>query len=76
MKKVRLVIMVIIVLALMVLAVQNTSPVEAHFLWMSAEIPAVVLLFLTAAGGFVVGLLVALLVKRGAKPKSTSGPVR
>ena len=33
------------------------------------EVPAIVLLFLTAAGGFVSGLLVALLLKSGAKSK-------
>jgi hypothetical protein len=39
------------------------------FLWLSAEIPVVILLFLTAAGGFISGLLVALLIKGGAKSK-------
>lgn len=69
MKRVRLTILVAIGLALMLLVVQNTAPVQARFLWMSAEIPAVVLLFLTAVGGFVAGLLATLLVKRGSKPK-------
>lgn len=70
MKRLKLVILAAIGLALMMLVVQNTAPVQARFLWMSAEIPAVVLLFLTAAGGFIAGLLVAMLVKRGAKPKA------
>ncbi len=69
MKRVKLAVLVAIGLALMMLVVQNTAPVQARFLWMSAEIPAVVLLFLTAAGGFVAGLLVALLAKRGSKTK-------
>lgn len=76
MKRVKLAILVAIGLALMLLVVQNTAPVQARFLWMAAEIPAVVLLFLTAAGGFVAGLLVAMLVKRGSKTKPGSDTAR
>ena len=39
-------------------------------LWLTAEIPVIVLLFLTAAGSFVSGLLVALLVNSGTKSKA------
>lgn len=49
---------------------KHRSPVQAHFLWFTAEVPAIVLLFLTGAGGFVSGLLVALLLRSGAKSKS------
>ena len=35
--------------------------------WFAAEVPVIVLLFLTAAGGFVSGLLAALLARSGAK---------
>lgn len=63
MKKAKLALVLILSLALVLIVVQNTAPVEARFLWMTAEVPAIVLLFLTAAGGFVSGLLVALLAK-------------
>lgn len=76
MKQVKLTILVAIGLIVMLLVVQNTAPVQARFLWMTAEIPAVVLLFLTAAGGFVAGLLVALLVKRGSKVASKNDTAR
>lgn len=55
-------------LALVLLVVQNTSPVRGRFLWYSAEVPAILLLVLTAAGGFILGLLVALFYQRDKKP--------
>lgn len=63
-KTTKLVLLVIIAVALVVLVLQNTNPVQARFLWMVAEVPAIVLLFLTALGGFVAGVIVAMLVKR------------
>ena len=67
MKKIKLVLLLTISLVLVLVVVQNTAPVNARFLWLTAEVPVIVLLFLTAAGGFVSGLLSALLVKSGAK---------
>ncbi len=67
MKRIKLIFLLTISLALALVVVQNTAPVNARFLWLTAEVPVIVLLFLTAAGGFVSGLLSALLVKSGAK---------
>jgi uncharacterized integral membrane protein len=64
MKSFKLVMILLISLLLILVVVQNTTPVQARFLWLSAEVPAILLLFLTAAGGFALGLLVALLGKR------------
>lgn len=69
MKKAKVAFLLTLSLALLLLVAQNTAPVHARFLWLTAEIPAIVLLFLTAAGGFVSGLLVALLIKSGTQPK-------
>ena len=66
-KKLKLALLVVLSLALVLLVAQNTAPIQARFLWMVVEVPAIVLLFLTAVGGFVAGLLVALLVKRDAR---------
>ncbi len=71
MKTVKLVTIVIICLVLVLVVVQNTAPMEARFLWLTATTPAILLLFITAVGGFVLGMIVALLVARGAKPKQT-----
>jgi len=70
MKKVKLVLLLVISLALVLVVAQNTAPIQARFLWFTAEVPAVVLLFLTAAGGFVAGLFVALLPRSGARTRS------
>ena len=67
MKRIKFIFLLTISLALVLVVVQNTAPVNARFLWLTAEVPVIVLLFLTAAGGFVSGLLSALLVKSGAK---------
>lgn len=64
MKRMKPAILVVVGMLLMLLVVQNTAPVQAHFLWMTAEVPVVVLLFLAVLGGFVSGLLVAWLSHR------------
>jgi uncharacterized integral membrane protein len=68
MKTVKLVAILLISLLLILIVVQNTTPVQARFLWLSAEVPAILLLFLTAAGGFALGLLVALIGRRSSGP--------
>jgi uncharacterized integral membrane protein len=73
MKTIKLVILLILSLALVLVVAQNTAPTQAHFLWLSAQVPVILLLFLTAAGGFVAGLLVALLVKGDARSKQETG---
>ncbi len=64
MKRAKIALIITLSLALMAVIIQNTGPVMSRFLWFSAEIPAVVLLMLTAASSFVLGLVVALFVKR------------
>ena len=67
MRRMKLVFLLVVSLALVLVVVQNNAPINARFLWLTAEVPVIVLLFLTAAGGFVAGLLAALLVKSGVK---------
>jgi uncharacterized integral membrane protein len=67
--RIKLVILLILSLALVLLVVQNTAPTQARFLWLTAEVPVILLLFLAAVGGFVSGLLVAVFIKKGAKTK-------
>lgn len=67
MRRAKLVLIVGLSLALMMVIVQNTSPVLGRFLWFSAEVPAILLLVLTAVGGFVLGLLVAIYYQREKK---------
>ena len=67
MKGIKLAFLLTLSLALALVVIQNTAPVQARFLWFTAEVPAIVLLFLTAAAGFISGLLVALLIRGSAK---------
>ena len=68
MKGFKLVLLLVLVVILITAVLQNMQTVKASFLWMSAEMPAALLLLLTAVVGFAAGLLVALL------PRATSGP--
>ncbi len=66
MNKAKLILMLVLVVLLALLIFQNTVPFPMRFLWFSGEVPAILLLFLTALGGFILGLITALLMKRGA----------
>lgn len=59
---------VLILAVLMVLLIfQNMTEVPIHFLWLSGELPATLLLFITLAGGFIIGITAALILRRGRK---------
>jgi len=57
MKKTKLIAILVIVCALVVVIVQNRSPVQAHFMFIAVEMPVILLLVLTTALGFILGLL-------------------
>ncbi|MDD3619567.1 MAG: LapA family protein [Desulfobulbaceae bacterium] len=46
---------------------QNRSPVQAHFLFVTVEMPVILLLVLTAALGFILGMLVSFYARPGAR---------
>lgn len=69
MKTGKLVFILLLVIALAVVVLQNMGQVQVRFLWMMGELPAALLLLLTSAVGFILGLAVALLVRSGL-PKS------
>jgi uncharacterized integral membrane protein len=68
-KSIKLVLLLVLVVALAAAVLQNQAPWQVRFLWLAGEVPGIILLFLTAAAGFIVGITAALLVKRGAKPQ-------
>jgi len=70
MKKLKLVLIIIFTIAVALVILQNTARVQAHFLWFTAELSVILLLFSTAVGGFVLGFFTALLKKGPAKSKS------
>ncbi|MCD4689755.1 MAG: lipopolysaccharide assembly protein LapA domain-containing protein [Desulfuromonadaceae bacterium] len=72
MQRVKISVLLLIGLGVVLIVIQNTAPVQARFLWMTAEVPVVVLLFVTTVGGFVSGLLAALFLKRDQISRSKS----
>ncbi|HMB16972.1 MAG TPA: LapA family protein [Pelovirga sp.] len=70
MRTTKQVLLVILGALLTVVILQNTAPVRIQFLWFSGEISTVLLLFLTAVGGFAMGVMMTLLLKgRTKEPK-------
>lgn len=73
MKTLKLVLMLLVAVALAAVVLQNRALVEVQFLWWAGTVSAIVLLLLTVVGGFILGLLTALLVKSRAKSDSKKG---
>lgn len=67
MKKAKLVVILLLVGALAAAALQNQASWEVSFLWMTGEVPGIILLFLTATAGFIMGITTAYLLKRDSK---------
>jgi uncharacterized integral membrane protein len=67
MKKVKMVVLLILVISLTAAVLQNQVAWQVRFLWMTGEVPGIILLFITAAAGFIMGIIAALLMKRGKK---------
>lgn len=68
MKSVKIILILVLVSALGIVFIQNRAPVKTHFLLITVEMPHILLLLLTMAGGFVLGLLVALFNRPTSKP--------
>ena len=73
MKKIKLILLLVLIAALTAVVLQNQEPWKVSFLWLSGELPGIVLLFLTALAGFFTGITVTLLMKHDAKTCSDSG---
>lgn len=67
MRTFKLVSLLVLVIALVVIVLQNRAPWQVHFLWLTGHMPGILLLFLTAAAGFVAGVIATLLLQRGSK---------
>ncbi len=74
MRKAKLALIMTLSLALVLVVVQNTTAVQGRFLWFAAEVPVILLLVLTAAGGFILGMLVAIFYQRNKKPEAQAPP--
>jgi len=63
MRIIKQVALVVLGVVLAVIILQNTAPVRVQFLWMTGQMATVLLLFLTAVGGFAMGVIVTLLMR-------------
>jgi len=70
MKTFKLLLVLTISIAIMLIVIQNKHVIQVRFLWFTGEMPAILLLFLTSAGGFALGIIVTLLVRSGKKHQS------
>lgn len=67
MKSGKLVLLLMLVITLAAIVIQNQEPWQVNFLWLSGEVPGIILLFLTAVAGFIAGVTAAFLAKHGKK---------
>lgn len=63
MKTGRLIGILVLVIVLGIVFIQNREPVRTHFLFITIEMPHILLLLLTAGGGFALGILTALFAR-------------
>ena len=66
MKSIKLLLLLVLVVALTAVVLQNQASWQVRFFWLTGEVPGIILLFLTAAAGFITGITSALMVKHGA----------
>ena len=62
MRKLKIITASILVILVAIMVVQNREPVATHLLFATVVMPHAVLIFITAAVGFVLGVLLALSV--------------
>ncbi len=65
MRQFKIIAAAVLAFALAIVIVQNSEPVETRVLFFAFTLPQAVLLFATGAAGFVLGILVALLWRKG-----------
>lgn len=62
-----------LVIVLGIVIIQNRGPVQTHLLFITIEMPLILLLLLIASGGFALGLLVALFSRSKPSGMKTEG---
>ena len=70
MTKIKIVLIALFSLSLGFLISQNTHPIEVNFLWYSTEVPAIMPFLTAAVVSFLLGVIVAILSRRGIKSKN------
>ncbi len=72
--KIKLVVLVVVAVIAVIVFLQNTEPVETHFLLLQVRMSRALLLIVTFALGFLAGVLAAgrFLRKKNVKPQGSS----
>lgn len=65
MKTFKLVVILFLAILVLIVVVQNQVPLQVRFLWLTGDVPGVILLFLTTLAGFIIGFITALLIRHG-----------
>ena len=65
MKKMKIVLLWVLSILFVLLIGQNTAPVKANLLWLTADVPVILLLLFAAAVGFISGLFIGFSMKSG-----------
>ncbi|MBM3359481.1 MAG: LapA family protein [Betaproteobacteria bacterium] len=73
MNKAKLIAILVLAIALGAVVIQNRAPVQTHFVFITVEMPHILLLVLTAGAGFCLGLLVPLFARSGAGRQPPGG---
>lgn len=71
MTRFKIIVFAIVAILLVIVVLQNTETVETKFLLLTIPMPRAVLLFVTALGGFVLGLVAAFGFSRKSKEAKT-----
>jgi uncharacterized integral membrane protein len=63
MRKLKSGLLLTLAVVLLVIVLQNQAPFQVRFLWLSGQVPGIILLFMTAAAGFIIGISATLMWK-------------
>lgn len=67
MKTFKLIVILLLAVLVLIVVIQNQVPLQVRFLWLTGDVPGVILLFLTTLAGFIIGFSTALLIRHGKK---------
>jgi hypothetical protein len=67
MKSIKIVLLLIVAAAIVAVVLQNQAPLQVRFLWLTGEVSGIILFFLTAAAGFIAGIIAVLLKRHDSK---------
>jgi len=74
MRRAKIIAALVAVLLLVILSIQNPSPVEFSFLWMTLPVPKMILVVVSGLIGVLVTLIIQFLLRSGSSSRRPSSP--